>query len=141
MIGHLRNYLSDDLALLVTFEHLVWGERVVREKIQVADALLLRRRPMPRRERDLSLPDPTPQMIARLIGGNREEPRPKTAGRVEARGRLMHLYESLLDDILRRSRVLDEPGDELVQLRAVPTDKGRECDVVTGQERREQFAV
>ena len=71
-------------------------------------------------------------MIPRLIRRDREQPRPQATARVEGVGRQVDLEEGLLEDVLRRRRRPQEPGQEVEQLGLETADERRQRHPVAG---------
>jgi hypothetical protein len=68
------------------------------------------------------------QVIAGLVGGDREQPRLQAAGRVKCLARQVKLQEGVLYDVVRRSAAVGEAEYELVKLAVMAFDqlsKGR----------------
>lgn len=92
-------------------------------------------------KRDLPAANAAANVVARLIGCNREEPGLESPRRVETIPGPVDLEEGFLDDVLSRHRITGEPHDKLVQLRGMSPDEQFEAGWITKQELSKQCLI
>ena len=92
-------------------------------------------------KRNLPAANAAANVVARLIGCNREEPGFESPRRVEAIPGPMDLEEGFLDDILSRHRITGEPHDKLIQFAGMSPDEQLEAGWITTQELLKQCLI
>src|SRR5207249_4962205 len=79
--------------------------------------------------------------VARLVGGDGEQPRTEPSLRIELVRRLVDLEERFLEHVFRRRAISEEADEEVIQLTLIPQDEDGELSLVPAAVLGEQLLV